>query len=223
MWDWIQNSWSYISSIDTVQVNEWLHHYASLGPILGVLLPLTEALFPVLPLMAFIIGNAAAYGFWFGLLWSWIGVSCGAILVFWVVRQFSSRFGSTLQLKFKNLNRFYLAIEQKGFSIIFLLFAMPFLPSSLILFTAGLSKVRFSSFIIPALAGRTVLVFALSYVGYDWQTFIHQPWRIALLLLITSALWLGARKLSQQLHCSSSTACKGQAMNNRSAAAYKHH
>ena len=56
--------------------------YKAFGPLLGIGLPMIEALIPALPLIVFVLANAVAFGFWLGFLYSWLGSVMGALLVF---------------------------------------------------------------------------------------------------------------------------------------------
>ena len=40
--------------------------YKAFGPLLGIGLPMIEALIPALPLIVFVLANAVAFGFWLG-------------------------------------------------------------------------------------------------------------------------------------------------------------
>ncbi len=82
-----------ISNIDNINIEEikqlieandfdrlvsfLLRSYESLGPIPGFLLPFLEAFLPFLPLVVFVMTNAAAYGLLEGFLLSWSGASMG--------------------------------------------------------------------------------------------------------------------------------------------------
>src|SRR5699024_10779356 len=69
-------------------VNFLLQSYESLGPLPGFLLPFIEAFLPFLPIIVFVMTNAAAYGLFKGFILSWAGTSVGTIVVFILVRRF---------------------------------------------------------------------------------------------------------------------------------------
>jgi uncharacterized membrane protein YdjX (TVP38/TMEM64 family) len=198
MWDWLVQSWNWLCQIDVGQIEEWLKQFSSLGPLPGILLTYSEALLPFLPLMAFIIANAAAYGLWLGFLLSWIGIGLGLITLFWIVRSCGAgRLGACVQNKVSGIQHFFHLLETRGFSTIFILFSLPFMPAILVLLAAAMSKIKFWSFIIPALAGRTVLVIMMAYIGDDWQQYVIQPWRIAIVAFIFWLFWFIANKLEK--------------------------
>ena len=81
MSNWLREIGTFVKDINMHQVEGWLQQYSNLGPLPGILLPFCEAFFPFLPLVVFVMGNAAAYGLWWGFLFSWIGVCAGAVVV----------------------------------------------------------------------------------------------------------------------------------------------
>ncbi len=52
--------------------------YKAFGPLLGIGLPMIEALIPALPLIVFVLANAVAFGFLarFSLFMAWISNGC---------------------------------------------------------------------------------------------------------------------------------------------------
>ncbi len=65
-----------------------IEEYRSFGPLAGILLPMVEAFLPFLPLVVFVLANVNAFGLWFGFLFSWIGASLGALIVFLLIRKY---------------------------------------------------------------------------------------------------------------------------------------
>ncbi|MCG7408622.1 TVP38/TMEM64 family protein [Paenibacillus sp. ACRRX] len=200
MWDWLQQVITTLKHIDMNQVELWLKQYSNLGPIPGIMLPFLEAFLPFLPLIVFVMANAAAYGLWLGFLYSWIGVCAGSFAIFWIARLFGGRFNAYVQRKMPGTKRFFHWIETKGFTPIFVLLCFPFTPSSLINVAAGLSTLQFRTFMIAVLAGKSLMIFMMAFIGHDWQGFIHQPWRIALAIAVFALLWFGGKKLEARYH-----------------------
>ncbi|WP_028596736.1 TVP38/TMEM64 family protein [Paenibacillus assamensis] len=195
MWDWFQDFIAYAKDIDIAQVEMWLQKYSALGPLPGILLPFGESFVPALPLFVFVVANAASYGLWFGFLYSWIGVCLGSFAVFWLARLFGGRFSMYIQKRMPGTQKFFNWIESKGFTPIFLLLCFPFTPSVLINVAAGISTLPFRTFMIAVMAGKSVMIFLMAFLGHDWKGFVEQPWR---LLLVAAALWLlwyGGKKL----------------------------
>lgn len=200
MWDWFEQALHFLKNIDMNQVEILLQKYSSLGPVPGILLSFVEAFLPFLPLIVIVMGNAAAYGLWLGFLFSWIGVCAGAIAVFWLARKLGGKLGIYIQKRMPGTQRFFHWIEEKGFTPIFILYCFPFTPSALINVASGISTVSMSTFIIAVMAGKSVMIFMVAFIGHDWQGFIHQPWRLLIAAAVLWLLWFIGKKLENRYH-----------------------
>lgn len=170
-------------------LNAWLQQYANLGPLPGILLPLLEAVLPVLPLMAIVIGNAAAYGLWEGFLWSWIGAVLGSSLVFYLARAFGHRFAERLEARSEKMHRFMEWVSAKGFTPVFVISCIPFAPSSLVNVVSGMSDLPFKTFFLAILLGKSVMLFIVSFIGHDLGAFYEDPWKLLLVAAAIGVLW----------------------------------
>lgn len=180
-------------------IEQLLEQYEGLGPLPGIILPFIEAFLPFLPLIVFVLGNAAAYGLLEGFLFSWIGASSGAIVVFVVIR----RLGNTkLFVKIRKNNqvkRITAWVERHGFGPLFLLLCFPFSPSAIINVVAGLSKVSTHQFILAVFLGKAVMIFSISYVGSSIMEFAKNPVRTIVVGIGIFLFWMLGKYLEQKL------------------------
>lgn len=190
MFTWLESAYQYISHLDMEQIQALLEKYSSLGPLPGIALPAIEAWLPFLPLFIIVACNASAYGLWLGFLYSWLGTVLGNVLVFLLARRFGRRVHHYLSRKYPKADHFFGWIERKGFTPLFLLFCFPFTPSVFVNLASGVSAVPKRIFIAAAMLGKAVMVFMMSFVGHDWQSFLTQPWRILLLAVGLFLIWL---------------------------------
>ena len=176
-----------------------LEEYRDLGPLPGILLPMIEALMPFLPLVVIIAGNAAAYGFWFGFLFSWIGAVFGSLIVFLIFRRLArQRFMGFISRHPKVLSMLDW-FERHGFGMIFLLLCFPFTPSSLINVVAGLSKINVLTFSLAVILGKMVMISVVAFVGHDIVSLVRQPEQLVVLLLAMAILWMIGKYIEMRL------------------------
>jgi uncharacterized membrane protein YdjX (TVP38/TMEM64 family) len=167
------------------------------GPLPGLLLLYIEAFIPALPLMGFVALNVNVYGFWFGILWSWLGVVAGATSVFFIARRFGGRFGVWLQRKYPKSKKFFNYLEHKSFTPIFILACLPFSPSVLINIGSGISKVPWHSFVTSICMGKFVFIITIALISFDFDKLLQEPWRIALSVTFLAMMWLIGRKIDK--------------------------
>lgn len=184
-----------IGDITFSDIINLLDQYAELGPIPGILLPMLEAFLPILPVVVFVMANAAAFGFWKGSLISWIGSCIGSIIVFLIFRKLSQkRLGKFIQ-RHEKVRKLMNWIEKHGFGPIFLLLCFPFSPSALINIVAGISRVSIYQFILAVLLGKMIMIFVISYIGYDITALIYNPIKTVVAVVVIIVLWFVGKKL----------------------------
>ncbi|MGI2327449.1 TVP38/TMEM64 family protein [Planococcus sp. YIM B11945] len=185
-------SWEYIY--------ELTQSYRALGPVIGFLLLFVEAFLPFLPLFAFVVANATAYGFWFGFLLSWAGTVAGSYAVFLVVRKFGQARFLNFMTRHKKVQRLIHWVERNGFGPLFLLLCFPFTPSALVNLVAGLSNLRRHYYLLTLVAGKFVMVFVVTFVGYDIRALFTQPIRTAIVIVVIALLYIIGKILENRMN-----------------------
>lgn len=179
-----------------------LEEYRSFGPLPGIFLPMIEAFLPIFPLFVFVMGNAAAFGLWQGFLYSWLGACAGAILVFFFVRKIGQKRFFSFIMRHKKIRRLMNWVERHGFGPLFLLLCFPFTPSAAINIVAALSNVSRAQFVLAVLCGKMVMIFTISYIGYDIVSLVKQPGRTVVVVIIIFILWYVGKRIEARLNVS---------------------
>jgi uncharacterized membrane protein YdjX (TVP38/TMEM64 family) len=177
-----------------------MKQYRSFGPFPGILLPLLEAFIPILPLVIFVIANANAFGLWLGFLYSWLGACLGAMLVFLAVRKFGQKKVFAFLSKHPKVQKLMKWVERHGFGPIFLLVCFPFTPSALVNIVAGLSKISLVQYVLAMFIGKMVMIFTISFVGYDLHSLMTKPLRSVIVSIIIFVLWYFGRRIEVRLN-----------------------
>ncbi|WP_347861208.1 TVP38/TMEM64 family protein [Salimicrobium sp. PL1-032A] len=158
-----------------------------------------EAFLPVLPLIVFVVANAVVYGLFQGFLYSWIGATTGAVLVFLLVRKLGRQRFFLFLRKHKQVKRVMVWLEEHGFGPLFLLMCFPFSPSAIINVVAGLSGVKTRDFLLAAVLGKSVMIFSITFVGDSITSFTSNPVKTIVVLIGISLFWLLGKFLEQRL------------------------
>ena len=190
MFDWL----------NAENILELSRDYRSLGPLIGFFLPFLEAFLPFLPLFAFVFANASAYGLWIGFLLSWAGTTIGSYTVFLVVRRYGRARILRFLMKYERVQKLIHWVETHGFGPLFLLLCFPFTPSALVNLVAGLSNMKKKSYLLTLLAGKFVMIFTISFIGYDIKELITKPLRTAIVLVVIVLLWLIGKQIERRLN-----------------------
>ena len=166
------------------QIIEFSTNFISSGGLLfGFFIVYIECLIPILPLSVFIALNVNAFGFFIGVLISWIATCLGCVTCYYLY----IFLGDKLTKKFitrKTYNKIKDKIDKFRdikFSELVLVITVPFTPSFLINLLAGLSKMPKEKFFLGLLIGK---IFTIIFWGYIGKTLIESLTDIKALIYI---------------------------------------
>lgn len=157
------------------------------GIIFGFFLVFLECFIPALPLSVFVTLNINAFGFFIGILISWIATCIGSIicyLIFYFI-------GNKLTEKFlskriiRKVNKAVVSFKKIKFTELVLLITLPFTPSFLINIICGLSCMNKEKFILSIIIGK---VFMVTFWGYIGKSLIDSLTDIKSIIFIGIAL-----------------------------------
>lgn len=184
-------------SMETLE--EIMNSYKTLGPVIGILLPMLEAFLPFLPLVVFIVANVTAYGLLYGFVLSWAGSVVGSYLVFLIIRKYGRARILNFLTKHQRTSRLIHWVERNGFGPLFLLLCFPFTPSAIVNVVAGLSNIRKSTYLTALILGKLIMIFVISFIGADIRALISQPIRTAIVAAVIALLWIVGKYFEKRL------------------------
>jgi uncharacterized membrane protein YdjX (TVP38/TMEM64 family) len=155
-----------------------LDKYRSFGPLPGLLLPFMKSFIPPLPTLVIISVNAAVYGLWLGFLYSWIGIVCGCLVTFAIVKKVAGHPYLVRWSQKPNVQKSLNWARRQAFNYVFILSLFPLGPFVVINMAAGLVRMRFRSFLVAVAAGKAVMVMSVSFIGYDLKRFMDHPYQL---------------------------------------------
>lgn len=177
-----------------------IQDYKALGPLPGILLTILEAFLPFLPLFLFVMANASAFGLWLGFLYSWLGACIGALLVFSFIRKYGQKRLLAFLPRHQKVRKLMDWVERHGFGPLFLLLCFPFTPSAVVNIVAGLSKLSFAQYMLAVCIGKMVMIFTISFIGYDIRSLVTQPFRTIIVFISIFILWFAGRRIEARLN-----------------------
>lgn len=185
----------WLSYLTEENLKSWMNEYRSLGPLASMFLPFLKSFIPPLPTIVILGVNAAVYGLWIGFLYSWIGITAGSLTAFWLVRKLSEHRLLTRLVNSPKVDTTRRWIRNNGFNYVFLLSLFPVGPFTLLNVAAGLSGIRFRSFLIAIIFGRGIMVFAVSFIGADWSLYLENPWYLLLIVFFVFVCFVCSRSI----------------------------
>ncbi|EGL82412.1 SNARE associated protein [Caldalkalibacillus thermarum TA2.A1] len=144
-------------------IREWMTSFGWYAPLVFILL------FTIRPLLLFpssilTIAAGLAFGPFLGTLYSLIGLMISAVIAFGVARKLGKEIVQKRWTgRFRTLE---IQLEQNGFFYVLVLRLIPFINFDLISYLAGISKVRFRSFLYATFIGVIPGTYGYTFVGH---------------------------------------------------------
>lgn len=187
----------YIEQVLYLAKDYWL-----LSIILGFLAAFIESFIPAIPLMAIAAINAAINGFIVGFLTSWLGSCMGTVAVFCIIKKiFNTDFFKKhwlIKLKDK-LDAMVRKVKKSEFKALFIFYAIPVLPSSLLTLASAICEIEYKVFIPPMIFGKFLMMFCVSYIGSDLRGLIKNPIKIAVVVFMGLVSYIIANKMKKDM------------------------
>ena len=103
------------------------------------------------------------------------------------------------KIKSDKIQKAILWIEKRGFKLLFIAYACPFLPACVITIASGISKRHKTTFISAVLSGKFIMFLVISYIGQDIYGFITSPVKIIGFCAVVFIAWKLGNKLNKDL------------------------
>ncbi|HHX93691.1 MAG TPA: TVP38/TMEM64 family protein [Tenericutes bacterium] len=176
-----------------------IENYKEIGPVIAILLPIIESMFPFFPLVAFTTLNIVAFGNLWGYLYSLIGESIGSLIVFWFFRRFIKDWFNLKTKNSEKINKIKDWVNNKGYGILVLLLSLPFIPAALVDIGAGLSDISFKAFFLAVLIGKSIMIFILVYVGHSAVEILSAPEKLFISIPLLLIAWFLSKFIQKKI------------------------
>lgn len=180
----------------------FLRSFGAMTVVVSLLLMVLQTLFTPLPLFLLAGANGFIFGLWYGTLITLIGSILGATIAFYLARGF----GRGIICRF--LKQTYMAKVDKmshsgGPWMVFIARLIPIIPSSIISYVAGLSKITFRGFFIATAVGKLPEIVIYTALGHSFSQAEGMATKVTILLILLTLLaWpLISRILKKNQHC----------------------
>ena len=146
-------------------IHSYILQYQTASFIVYLILQVFQIIVSVIPGQALQFAIGYTYGFTIGYILSIIGAVIGTTIAFYLAR-ILGRDAIHLVFDEKKVTRVIEMLNSKrGFIILFLIFLIPGLPKDITSYAAGVSDIRFRSFIIISAVGRSPAMIGSIMIG----------------------------------------------------------
>ena len=97
----------------------------------------------------------------------------------------------------RHVKRVMKVVEERGFSMLFILLCFPFSPSAIINVVAGLSNIKLKPFILAVFLGKAVMIFSIAYIGSSIVEFYRNPVK-TIIIIVCISVFLAAGKFIEK-------------------------
>lgn len=162
---WVtRESWTPILD-SQVNAQEWITRFGIWAPLVYVAIQVFQVVVFVVPGDVVQIAGGYLFGVLGGVTYSLIGIAIGSTIDFFVARTLGRTFvegvfGEARVAAFDRVSESPRA--RTGF---FLLFVIPGIPKDVLVYVAGISTLRFPSFLLVTMAGRTAGILGSAIIG----------------------------------------------------------
>jgi len=174
-------------------------HLGWKGIVLDLLILTLQMLFPFIPFALLAGINTLLFGWLPGFLISLTGSVLGSSVGFGLARSLGQEWAKPRLAK---LGKWGNLPEAKSFYLIMLARLIPILPAAAVNYAAGISPMKFPTFLLATILGKIPMIAWESWIGHDFWRLVHHPWRFALALVlgavVFSVAWMGWRILESK-------------------------
>ena len=145
-----------IEQFDSIKdVNAMLHEYKGYSILVYLAAQIIQIIICVIPGQMLQFAAGYTFGFWLGLILSWIGAAIGAVISYYLAKLLGQ---GILYLIFDE-NQMESFIEKlnskKAIIAVFVIYLIPGLPKDACSYAAGISNIKLKPFLLVSLIGRT--------------------------------------------------------------------
>lgn len=139
------------------------------APFMSILLMTMQAIIAPLPAFLITATNGLVFGVYWGTVISWIGAMCGALVSFIISRLFFHSFTKKISGHKKGLEYVHRISSTYGFRIVLIARLLPFISFDFISYAAGLSTIKFRSFLLATGIGMLPATIVYTAFGFEME------------------------------------------------------
>ncbi len=196
--DFLHQTYAYLEHGDIENLAVYLQSFGIWSIVVIILLFIVMTFTFVFPFMILSGATGIIYGLFWGIIISWAGEVAGALVMFFLARNFCRHTAEKLISHSRYLKQVDDYSAASGFNALLIARLFPLAPSGIITAVAAISRISFRDFILATVIGKLPPVVIKVIMGYDIVFIKDHPFRliaiIGVVVAIYGAAWLYRRK-----------------------------
>ncbi|WP_121352613.1 TVP38/TMEM64 family protein [Flavisolibacter nicotianae] len=173
---------------------DFFRQYPNLALATSIAISILVAVLGLVPSVFVTAANLLFFGFWEGILVSFLGEALGAVVAFYLYRKGFKKEATHQLEKHKKVKALLEAEDKKAFWLIFSLRLVPFVPSGLVTFAAAIGRVSAPTFFVASSLGKVPALLLEGYAVYEVTAFGWQG-KVILTVVALILLYFVARQV----------------------------
>lgn len=153
-----------LTSGDQERIRDYLRGYGAWGPIVSVVLMMSQVVFAPIPASVVQLANGVVYGKLGGAALNFIGQMAGAMMAFWIAQALGKGTVEKLVGKISG-HAFEGWVDRWGARALFVVRAIPGMPSDFVSYVAGLTNIRTRTYALATAAGYIPQSLVYAWLG----------------------------------------------------------
>ncbi len=171
---------------DSRELADWLKSFGTWAVIISIVVMIIQTIATPVPLFLVAGANGFIFGAAWGILITLVGALLGATVAFYLARVIARDYFS------KRLAKYMPQVDEMskktGVKVIFLARLVPVLPSSIVSYAAGLSKVSFGGFFVASVFGKLPEIIIYTILGHSLERAEGLFTKVTLVIIVISLL-----------------------------------
>lgn len=171
---------------DSRELANWLLSFGAWAVIISIIVMIIQTIATPVPLFLVAGANGFIFGVAWGMVITLVGALLGATVAFYMARVIARDYFS------RRLSKYMPQVDEmsnkSGAKVIFLARLVPILPSSIISYAAGLSKVSFSAFFVASVFGKLPEIVIYTILGHSLERAEGLITRVTVIIILISLL-----------------------------------
>ncbi|OOE14331.1 TVP38/TMEM64 family protein [Fictibacillus arsenicus] len=176
----------FVFKLTPLSLRDWVLSFGMVAPIIYILINVVRP-FTLFPISVLSLAGGLAFGAVWGTVYTVFSATLGAVISFYLAKHLGARWLKKTTDAPSKIEKWQKQLKEKGFIYIFLLRVIPVLNFDLVSYVAGISRLKFRSYVFATMLGVLPGTLAYNLLGDSFIKGNGTAIAIAVCLVILAA------------------------------------